>query len=71
MSEDDIGSMVNKLIMSLNDLSNGLQDPKVRPLIVREREDLSLASAQLKRLLRRMDEPVAPVNQPTLMEAAE
>jgi hypothetical protein len=55
MSEDDIGSMVNKLIMSLNDLSNGLQDPKVRPLIVREREDLSLASAQLQRLLNRID----------------
>ena len=63
MTQDDIGSMINKLIISLNDLSNGLQDPNIRPLILREREDLSLASAQLDRLLRRMDEPVKPVNQ--------
>jgi hypothetical protein len=59
MTQDDIGSMINKLIISLNDLSNGLADPSIRPLIVREREDLSLASAQLERLLRRIDEPVS------------
>ncbi len=56
MTQDDIGSMVNKLIISLNDLSLGLDDPATRPLIVREREDLSLASAQLERLLRRAKE---------------
>lgn len=53
---------VHNLIVSLSDLSNDFDDPMKRRHIIAERHDLSLACAQLERLLRKIDE-ATPVNQ--------
>lgn len=63
MTQDHIAMAVNDLVVDLSDLTTAFDlDPQARKLICGERLDLSLASAQLVRLLKKI-EAEAPVLQ--------